>query len=49
MENYDALLVLNLLEQPIVEYFRVFSNPTNMLNAHLAEPLAKLLRDSVFF
>jgi hypothetical protein len=49
MENYEALLAILLLKQPIAEYFWVFSNPTNMLNAHLAEPLAELLRDSVFF
>jgi hypothetical protein len=49
MENYEALLALGLLKQPIAEYFRVFSNPMYMLNAHLAEPLAELLRDYVFF
>jgi hypothetical protein len=51
MENYEALLAINLLKQPIAEYFSlwVFNNPVNMLNAHLAEPLAELLRDSVFF
>jgi hypothetical protein len=45
MENYEALLALNLLKQPIAEYFQVFNNPVNMLNAHLAEPL-RILSDS---
>jgi hypothetical protein len=49
MENYEALLALDLLKQPIAEYFRVSNNPANMLNAHLAEPLTELLRASTFF
>jgi hypothetical protein len=37
------------LKQPLVETSRVFKNPVYMVTAHLAEPLAELLRDSIFF
>jgi hypothetical protein len=44
MENDEALLALYLLKQLIAEYFQVFNNPANMLNAHLPEPL-RILSD----
>jgi hypothetical protein len=37
------------LKKSLAENFGVFNNPMYMLTAHLAEPLAELLRDSVFF
>jgi hypothetical protein len=39
MEKYDALLALYLLKQPIAESFRVFNNPTKILQWNLLQSM----------